>query len=72
MAGFRNPEHADGTYSEEGGKYAVYDGAKNWMGCIRKDGSFTGDGAATEYKASYLRAARAELIRLGLVEGGGA
>lgn len=83
MAGFRNTEYkdewqicvpgserlyADGTYFEEGDGYAVYDGAQNWMGCINKDGTFTGNGAPTEYKASFLRTAKAELVRLGLVE----
>lgn len=82
MAGFRNTEYksewdkhipgsereyADGTYFEEGDKYAVYDGAQNWMGCVNKNGTFTGNGALTEYKASFLRTAKAELVRLGLV-----
>lgn len=70
MAGFENPGRADGVYAEEGDRYAVYDGSGNWMGCVNKDGSFTGNGAATEHKTSYLRAAKAELVRLGLVKGG--
>lgn len=83
MAGFRNTEYrnewftkvpgtdldyADGSYFEEGGAYAVYDGAQNWMGIINKDGSFSGDGALTEYRASFLCAAKTELVRLGLVD----
>lgn len=79
MAGFRNTEYrsewqkyvgsskteyADGTYFKEGNKYVVYDGAQNLMGYINKNGSFSTDGSAlTEYKASFLRSAKAELIR---------
>lgn len=83
MAGFRNTsykdewqkyvgssktEYADGTYFEEGGKYAVFDGGHNLMGCVDKNGTFSTDGSAlTEYKASFLRSAKAELVRQGLV-----
>lgn len=83
MAGFRNTqfnerdwqkyvgsskrEYADGTYFEEGDKYAVYDGAQNLMGYVNKNGTFTTDGALTEYKASFLKSAKAELVKQGLV-----
>lgn len=83
MAGFRNneyksewqkyvgsgkAEYADGTYFEEGEAYAVFDGAQNLMGCVDKNGTFTTDGSVlTEYKASFLRSAKAELVRQGLV-----
>lgn len=85
MAGFRNNEYrdewlrlvpgtereyADGTYFEEGDAYAVYDGAQNWVGAVNKDGTFTGNGAPSEYKDSFLRTAKAELVRLGLIEEG--
>lgn len=82
MAGFRNTEYrdewkrfacnseheyADGSYFEEGGKYAVYDGAQNFMGLVNHNGTFGCNGALTEYKASFLRTAKAELIKQGLV-----
>lgn len=82
MAGFRNTEYkkdwnkyvgsskreyADGTYFEEGDSYAVYDGGQNLMGYVHKNGTFTTDGALTEFKASFLRTAKAELVRQGLV-----
>lgn len=82
MAGFRNTEYrpewrhyisdtereyADGTYFEEGESYAVYDGAQNLMGYVNKNSTFTVDGALTEYKASFLKCAKAELVKQGLV-----
>ena len=85
MAGFRNTEYssewlrlipgtdreyADGTYFAEGDGYAVYDGAQNWVGAVNKDGTFTGNGPKSEYNESFLRTAKAELVRLGLVEEG--
>ncbi len=83
MAGFRNTEYkdswekkipntnreyADGTYFEAGDKYVVYDGAQNLMGYVNKNGTFTTDGGElTECKATFLRTAKAELVKQGLV-----
>lgn len=60
-------EYADGTYAEEGGKYAVYDGATNFMGFVNKNGTFDSDGNLTEYKASFLKSAKEVLVEAGLV-----
>lgn len=82
MAGFRNTlykdewekcvgqsthEFADGTYFKEGDKFVVYDGAQNLMGYIDKNGVFSADGPLNEYMATFLRTAKAELVKQGLV-----
>lgn len=82
MAGFRNTEYkkewqkfvgsskteyADGTYFQEEASYAVYDGAQNFMGYVNKNGTFSTAGELTEYKASFLRTAKADLVKQGLV-----
>lgn len=61
-------EYANGACFEEGGRYAVYDGAQNFMGFVNKNGRFACNGAMTEYRASFLRTAKVELVRLGFVE----
>lgn len=83
MAGFRNTEfkpewnkfvesskteYADGTYVEEHGKYAVYDGAENFMGYVNKDGTFGCAGALTVYRHSFLRTAKTELEKQRLIK----
>lgn len=82
MAGFRNThykdewekyvgstqnEFANGTYFEEGDGYAVYDGAQNIMGYVSKQGVFSSPCPMTEYVASFLKSAKEELVKLGLV-----
>lgn len=82
MAGFRNTlykdewqkyvgsttnEFANGSYFDEGEKFVVYDGAQNLMGYIDKNGVFSAAGPLTEYMATFLRAAKAELVKKGLV-----
>ena len=82
MAGFRNTlykdawkkhvgdstkDYADGTYFEEGDGYAVYDGGQNLMGYINKAGVFSAAGPLNEYAATFLREAKAELVKQGLV-----
>ncbi len=82
MAGFNNKYYKDeweqnvpstgkayahGTYFEEGDKYVVYDGGQNLMGYVNKNGIFSCAGELTEYKASFLRSAKEELVKNGLV-----
>lgn len=56
-----------GTCMHEYGKYAVYDGATNFMGFVNENGTFTSNGSLTEYQASFLRSAKETLVGLGLV-----
>jgi len=82
MAGFRNKyyrsewknsvpgsgrAYSEGTYFESGEMYAVYDGGQNLMGYVHRDGTFSGAGELTEYSASFLRSAKEELVKNGLV-----
>lgn len=67
-----NPRFADGTYFKEGDKYAVYDGATNIMGYVNKNGNFElldPKDAESEYKCSFLKAAKEALVAEGLVFG---
>lgn len=55
--------YREGTYTLQGdGTKVVYDGATNYMGRVRPDGSFTSNdsqGAAPdEYELTFLRAAK--------------
>lgn len=53
--------YALGTANETDNGWAVYDGATNYMGKISPDGGAVCNGAETEYKHSFLRAAREAL-----------
>lgn len=55
---------------EKAGGFAVYDGAGNLMGYIRRNGNFVCPDGPTEYSAGFLRAAKEELTALGEVYGG--
>lgn len=68
FVGSSKKEYADGICVDENGKYAVYDGAENFMGYINKDGTFGCAGALTTYRASFLRTAKAELEKQGLIK----
>lgn len=67
FVGSSKTEYADGAYFEENGRYAVYDGAENFMGYINKDGTFGCNGASTTYRDSFLRTAKTELEKQGLI-----
>lgn len=53
-----NQKYADGSYSIVNGRKTVYDGAQNLMGWINTDGTIEFNGDKTEYKATFLRAAK--------------
>lgn len=82
MAGFKNTEYkkdwlvkvpgtdvnyADGTFFKEGNAFAVYDGATNWCGNVYVDGTYRSNGGPNEYNETFLKSAKAELLRQGLL-----
>ena len=50
-----------GTCNKTLGGWAVYDGATNYMGKISRKGKIVCNGDSSEYKMSFLRAAKAAL-----------
>lgn len=64
-----NQRYADGTYAEEPDKFAVYDGATNYIGYIdKRTGNFWVNGDPnSEYNCSFLKAAKEVLVKKGLV-----
>lgn len=49
------------AHQGETGEYAVYDGKQNFMGVVKADGGLVCNGAKSEYKESFLQAAKAAL-----------
>ena len=52
--------YREGSYIEGG--WAVYDGAQNWMGRIEKNGNIIYNGSRSDYKETFLQAAKEVLI----------
>ena len=56
------PGYAQGdAYCNEDGSWAVYDGGQNYMGKVNADGRLTYNGTKSDYKESFLLAAKEAL-----------
>lgn len=53
--------YAAGTANETENGWAIYDGATNYMGKVTRDGEIIFNGGETEYKRSFLHAAKEAL-----------
>ena len=54
----QNKGYENGSaYANPDGSWTVYDGKQNYMGKVGADGSFTYNGAVSEYKVTFLCAA---------------
>ena len=54
--------YRNGGYIHNASGWAIYDGANNYMGLLRPDGSIVYNGCKTDYKDTFMQSAKETLV----------